>query len=764
MPSSIRRSVRSRFFLLLAGWLVAPTVALGQETGVAGTVQDPGGTPLSGATVELIGPRGRIAVTTTDAEGNYTLDAPAPGAYTLSVTRAGLQPVQFAVRVGNEHARQNVAMGSFLTELVVTATRAREKIESVPAAITVVGRNEVQDDRKALNVDESLKYVPGVRVENELGSMSRTRIIIRGTGTRANSPAGSGIRGIKVLVDGIPKNNAGGSAQDLTNIDLLSVDHIEVLRGPSSALYGNQSGGVVNLITEEGPPVPFAAYRQTVGSYGLFGEHLKFGGQDGNLNFRLSGYRVDQTGYRQQSAFFNTGFDTKTRFTIDERSSLTAVVSFDRNYERSPGPLTQQQFDQDPRQASPTFLQNDVHALTDELRLGVIYRRDIAGTGSLELTGYYTPRHLGPFQQIGVRIPQDFTNRGGHARYLHAQPIFGLANRFTVGVEFQDTPITTGVFNSVTGAASSDLEEHATTIGAYALEELSVVPTLTLSAAARFDWVHFTSEDLTKAKGELERVYRKVTPKLGVLFQPLPSLATYATYSQGFEAPIIGELRITPDGSYGFNGALNEQTSDNYEIGARGAVFGDRLAFEAALFRQNVHDWISPSGLFPNNYFQNVGDVREYGVELGARVRPIRGVTLSAAYTYSDFSFSKYVSATTNYTGNRLPGIPQHMIMGEVEYRHALGLHAALEVKSASPFYFDDANTAANPRYTVVNLRAGYEFRRGRWGLKPFFAIANLTDQKYSEFALINDAARRYYNPLPGISFYGGLGVRYDQL
>jgi iron complex outermembrane receptor protein len=394
----------------------------------------------------------------------------------------------------------------------------------------------------------------------------------------------------------------------------------------------------------------------------------------------------------------------------------------------------------------------------------VIYRRDISNAGALELTGYYTPRHLGPFQQIGVRIPQDFTNRGGDARYLHVQPNFGLANRFTVGAEFQDTPITTGVFNSVTGAASSDLEEHATTIGAYVLEELSILPTLTLSGAARFDWVHFTSEDLTKAKGQVGRVYRKVTPKVGVTFQPLRSLATYATYSQGFEAPIIGELRITPDGSYGFNGALNEQTSDNYEVGARGAVFGDRLAFEAAFFRQNVHDWISPSGLFPNNYFQNVGDVREYGIELGARVRPIPGVTVNAAYTYSDFTFSKYVSATTNYTGNRLPGVPQHMIVGEVEYRHATGLHAAVEVKSASPFYFDDANTASNPRYTVLNLRTGYEFRRGRWELRPFFAITNLTDEKYSEFALINDAARRYYNPLSGLSFYGGLGVRYDQL
>lgn len=706
--NSVRRVASSAFFLLIFS---AGARAVQPETGpiVPGAVTDTGGAPLAGARVEQ-------------------------------------KPTE-------------------LTEtIVISGTRSATKVKDVPAAITVVSGEEVQQDRKALSLEESLKFVPGVRVEDELGSAGRTRIIIRGTGTRANSPAGSGVRGIKVLVDGIPKNNAGGSAQDLTDIDLEAVDRIEVLRGPSSALYGNQSGGVVNIITQEGQPTPFAEYRQTVGSYGLFREHAKVGGETGNLNYFFSGFRTDQSGYRQNSQFNNTGFNGKARFTLDPRSSLTAILGFDRNDERSPGPLTQARFDQDPKQADPTFLSNGVRAVTDELRLGLIYQRELLDHSSLELTGYYLPRHLGPFQQIGVRIPQDFMNRGAGARFLLGEPIFNLGNRLTVGADFQDTPITTGTFNSVTGAALAETEEHATTFGAYILEELNLLPNLVLSGAGRIDWVHFTSENLTKAAGQAGRLYEKFTPRIALTFSPVRTLSTYASFSQGFEAPVIGELRTLPGGAFGFNSALNPQTSNNYEVGARGTVIADRLDFEIAGFRQDVHDLISPIGLFPNNSFQNVGQVREYGVEVGARLRLIRGLTAGLAYTYSDFKFQDFVSGTADYSGNKLPGVPDHMFAGELRYRHSSGIHAAAEVQAASPIYADNANSFSVPRYTVFNASAGYDYERGNLKLEPFILVKNLTDQKYSQFALINDSGKRYYNPLPGLSVYGGLKVGYQGL
>ena len=753
--------------LFIVGILATTAGAALAQSGltISGAITDPRESPIPGARISLLDAAGEsIAEATTSAAGTYELHPPSSGRYVLAASVDGYLPSRAAVEVEDRSVRRNLTLKptELMETIVVSGSRSATRVRDVPAAITVVSGEEVQQDRKALSLEESLKFVPGVRVEDELGSAGRTRIIIRGVGTRANSPAGSGVRGVKILVDGIPKNNAGGSAQDLTNIDLEAVDHIEVLRGPSSALYGNQSGGVINIITQEGQPTSFAEFRETVGSYGLFREHAKVGGDNGNLSYFISGFRTNQSGYRQNSAFNNTGFSSKVRFAVDNRSSVTAVFGFDRNDERSPGPLTQARFDQDPKQADPTFLASGVRAVTDELRLGVIYQRQFFEHSSLELTGYYLPRHLGPFQQIGVRIPQDFMNRGLGGRFTLGEALFQFGNRLTFGVDFQDTPITTGTFSSTTGAALAETEEHATTFGAYVLEELSLLPNLVLSAAGRFDTVHFSSENLTKASVQANRLYQKFTPRVALTFSPLKTVSAYASFSQGFEAPVIGELRTLPGGAFGFNSALNPQTSNNYEVGARGAVVADRLDFEVAAFRQDVHDLISPSGLFPNNSFQNVGQVRQYGVEVGALLRVVRGLTARLAYTYSDFRFEDFVSGTTRFSGNRLPGVPDHMFAGELRYHHSTGIHAAAEVQAASPIYADNANSFSVPRYTVFSASAGYDYQRGNLRLEPFLLVKNFTDQKYSQFALINDTAKRYYDPLPGISLYGGLKVGYQ--
>ncbi len=582
-----------------------------QPVELSGTVRGPSDTLVGGAAVTLISDQtGEARTDTTDQRGAYRFSGLMAGRYTLRSTAPGFRQLIRPVAVGGRAAQvMNLTLdAAVLREVVVTATRAEQEIAKVPAAINVITRDEIQLGRAATHLEESLRRIPGVRVEDELGGTSRTRIIIRGVGTRANSPAGSGVRGVRVLVDGIPKNNGGGSAQDLINLDLESAERIEVLKGPSSALYGNQSGGVVNIITEDGRPGGFFNFRQTVGSYGLFREHLKFGGESDKLNYFASAVRTDQDGYRAQSYYNNTGFQAKLRYSIDAKSNLTALIGFDRQFQKSPGPLTEAQFVQDPRQADSAFAVNNVRSTVEEFRVAAIYRRELFGQDALEVTGYYIPRHLGPFQQIGVRIPQDFTNRGGGVRYLYAGPLGRLANRLTIGAEFQNTPITTGTFNSATGAAAAELEENSVIFGAYILEELSLRDNLQLTLAGRFDNVHFTSENLTRATPPSSRLFQKFTPKAGITYQPVRAVSLYGTYGKGFEAPVLGELRTLPGGVFGFNADLEPQVSHNYEVGARAEPL-PWLAFQVAVFRQDVRDFISPFGTFPNNSFQNVGKV-----------------------------------------------------------------------------------------------------------------------------------------------------------
>jgi iron complex outermembrane receptor protein len=752
---------------LLAG-LALPGAARAQQTPaatVSGVVRLADGSAAPGVSVQL---SDRTTLSTrearSDAQGRFTFTLVPPGSYELKASGAGPFAAARGVTIdtaGTYAADVTLERRYALNAVVVTGTRTEQRLDRVPSAVSVVGQAAIQQGTRGVSIEESLKRVPGVRVEDELGTGGRTRIVIRGTGTRANSPAGSGVRGVKVLVDGIPKNNAGGSAQDLMDIDLESMGRIEVVKGPSSALYGNQSGGVVNLLTEEPPPTPFGSFRQTVGSYGLTREHLKFGGWKGNFSYLVSGFVSDLSGYRQNSRFRDGGFHSKLRFLLDDRSDLTMVASFDRNYQQSPGTLTLAQMQLDPRQADSTFLASRVRSVVEELRLGLTYHRsEIFGHDGAEVTGYYLPRHLGPFYQIGVRIPQDFTNRGVNARYFRTDSVGGHDNRVTLGADFQNTPITTGTFSLTTGAASAETEEHASTLGVYAVEELGLLDALRLSLAGRYDWIRFSSENLTRpTAGMASRTFQRATPKVGLTYEPLTALSVYATVSAGFETPIIGELRTLPGGAFGFNDALDPQTSTNYEVGARGRI-GGRLALESALYRQDIKNMINPIGTFPNNSFQNVGRVRQLGAELGVDVTLLPPLSAYGAYTYSDFTIQDFRSGTLDLSGKRLPGVPKSSYFGELRYRLPTGMYAVVDLQHSGSFFVNNANAAANPAYTVVNSHVGAsDVPLGRLRLSPALGVNNIGNTDYSAFALINDARSHYFNPLPRTNAYGSVTI-----
>lgn len=748
---------------LLVVALSLPTPAWAQVGSVAGVVRNFPGEPVADAQVRLVhAVSGALRGTTTDESGRYAFSGVAPGRYRLEASVRGFQRTTVPVVVEEPRAYEvDVTLDLvMLDRIVVTATRDERAVGTVASAVSVVDQSEIQRAQKQINLSESLVRVPGVRVEDELGTVGRTRIIVRGTGTRANSPAGSGVRGVKVLIDGIPKNNAGGSAQDLLNVDFGAIERIEVLRGPSSALYGNQSGGVVNIITEEGPADPFVTYRQTAGAFGLFREQLKFGGRSGDFGYLIDVFRTDQEGFRVHSSNHSTGFHSKFTYTIDDRSQLTTIASYEQLDQETPGPLTKEQFEENPEQADPVFIENEVRSKVDEFRLGMIYERMLNDTDELSLTGYYIPRHLGPFKQIGVRIPQDFMNRGAAVRYTRGAPIGGLGNRLTVGVDFQDTPITTGVFLTSDGTAAAELEEQGTTWGFYLQEELEIRPELILSLGGRYDRMEFSSRNLARATDRAERTFEEATPKVGLTFLPTPDVSLYASYSRGFEAPILGELRTLPGGEFGFNENLDSQKSTNWEVGARGQLLG-RVSFDMAFFRQDVEDLISPIGTFPNNSFQNVGEVDQKGFELASTVVLTPTLAASASYTWSDFVFDRFVTDGTDLSGNELPGVPPQTFFGEIRWSHASGLFAALSAKWADEFFFDNENTAFNDEYTVLGLRLDYTTDVGSVRLAPFLGIENLTDEEYSEFGLINDSRERFYNPLPGTHAYGGVSVTF---
>lgn len=661
---------------------------------------------------------------------------------------------------------------TYLETVVVSATRSQESLASVPTAVTVVDKATIQEMQRGNNLEESLKGVPGVLLRDQLGGSSRVTISIRGAGATLSD----GGRGIRLFVDGIPKNNAGGSAQDFINIDLSAAENIEVVRGPSSALYGNQAGGVISITSESGGPRPAFDLSQVVGSYGFWRTHAKGGGQsgDGKFNYFGAAFKTGLDGFRVNSNHDNAGFTARLGMTIDPQSSVTAVLGYDNLTQRAPGTLTAAEVASNPRQANPVAVTLGGNSSSlDEFRFGATYRRQFA-SAQLEATGYYTPRGIAYLYNETRRTNQIFVNRGASARLV--QPaLFGTPIRLTAGVDYQNTPITTGNFGrantSLAGQTLSELEETANTVGPYVLADVALGDRVSASVGARYDRIMFTAENLIRpADGKADIVYEQLSPRLGVTVRAADGLALYANYNQGFEAPILGELRNSParDGEFVGNRSVKPFDVRSFEIGARGQI-GRRVSYEAAVYRQRTNNLIVSqsflrlpplTGQF--NAFVNAGKVEQNGIEFGATLRPHRAVTLGTAYTFTDFTYREFVSGGVVFSGRTVPGVPGHNVQASATYRPGRGLTVSGDVQRVGRFFLNDLNTAENDAYLLANVRIGYDVRLGRGlHLSPWVSGLNLRDKVYSAQTQPNAAAGRYFNPLPGRTFLAGLRFWY---
>ena len=744
-----------------------------------GQVLTAAGNPVPRATVELLDAGGRIERTTrSDESGRFSLAAPAAGRFRLRATSLGYLPsvVDIDLTTGAETS-VNITLEeapSVLSQVVVSATRSGQELAKVPASVSVVSQDVIQGTgRRNTSIEEVLRTVPGVVIRDQLGGASRATIAIRGAG----SSNAFGVRSIRLLIDGIPKNNAGGSGQDLANLDISSISSIEVLRGPASTLYGNQAGGVVAMTSETGGETR-RQLQVLGGSYGFARVHAKATGEafNGSLSYLTSAWRTQQDGYRDNSNFDQTGFSSKFVYRPDARNTLTAVMSYDNLGQDVSGGLTEVEMKATPRIADSTSFARvngvrlDNFGRFDEFRFGLNVFRSLTGTEQLETQIFYVPRtiHTGP--ALTQFIQQSFSNRGVSTRLLSTRALGSIGSRFTTGVDFHDTPIQTATTGragtTAAGTAFSAFDEQATAVGVYALEELAFGNNLTFTAGARYDNIRFKQQNKLRKDQTKPRKFTRVTPKLGLTYRINPNLSTYANFSESFEAPVIGQLRNSPspDGEFVTNQVVKPLSIQTYEIGTRGVV--GRGSFELALFNQKLRDQqvnvnfvrVAPlTGQFAA--LVNAAEVKQKGVEAGAKFAVTSALALAGTYTYSDFRFERYVAGTNDFGGNELPGIPKHNGFLELRYKDARGLTGGIEYQSVGKFFLNDANLVENPAYQLVNLRAGWARQLGRAEFAPFVAVNNLFSEEYSSQPQINAGAGRFFNPLPGINYSAGLKV-----
>jgi iron complex outermembrane recepter protein len=662
-----------------------------------------------------------------------------------------------------------------LPPAVVSVTRANPPINRIPQAVQLLDKDQISVARPTWGLDEALVTVPGVYAANRYNFSLDQRISIRGFGARS----AFAVRGIKVLVDGIPQTLPDGQGQ-LTNLELGAADRIEILRGSASALFGNASGGVISIWTD--PTAPQTIRQDVRILFGTFDRDLNrnWSKWQSSTSFRVGSgsalvtvSRLDYTGQRQHSDADFRNLNSRWHFPLASGWSLaaTADLGWDPRAD-NPGALTAAEMARNPDSAAAINLTRVAGKDVTQGQGGVTLRRAFAGGGEASLTVFGIARNLKNPTTFAY-IDLDRVAYGARASVSRPLPLGRVDHRLTAGIDFQRQRDDRHNFGNNAGQPDTvralDQLERVTEVGPFVQSALQLTPHVTVTGGLRYDWVNFRADDrLVTASNPDDsgsRLMRALSGAFGVAVTPSDAVTVYGNVGTSFETPTTTELTNRPNSAGGFNPTLQPQKATNYEVGVRGDLVG-RLNYSVALFQAEVRDeligYAYPPPTSPGRvFFENAGKSRHRGVELGTELEVRSGLNLTTTWTYSDFRYTSYTTGTHVLDGRPLPGIPQHWLHFLLQARPAFARGGWVEVEethSSGYVVNDTLNTQTGPWWTT-NVRLGWDGTAGSLRLRPFVGLNNVWNRFYVASVVINAANGRYYEPAPGRNLYVGFSL-----
>ncbi|HEX9349522.1 MAG TPA: TonB-dependent receptor [Gemmatimonadales bacterium] len=671
-----------------------------------------------------------------------------------------------------------------LPPTTVSVTRTDVPLTKVPLSIHTVDRTEISRAKPTWGLDEALANVPGVFVANRYNFSQDQRISIRGFGARS----AFAVRGIKILVDGIPQTLPDGQGQ-LTNLELGEVDHIEVLRGSVSALYGNASGGVISIWTK-----PHDVAHVNEEARFVTGRFDQRSGRSWNkwqttTSMRIRGAsalltvsRLDYEGERDHSAADQRVLNARVQLPMGSRWSLALVTDVgDSPRADNPGSLTLAELRAN-RDTVPVLNRNrNAGKAVTQFQTGATLRRTMTNGGEAAITIFGLTRSLqNPITTTYIDL--DRVDYGARASVTYPMALGSLVHRLTAGFDFQRQRDDRKNFNYLNTPGDSakadtvrslDQLEHVTEIGPFVQSALELSSRTTLTTGLRYDWVKFAVQDHlitppSNPDGSGDRLMRALSGSFGIAVNPSSRATLYANVGSSFETPTTTELANSATGTGGFNPDLKPQHARNYEVGARGSLGrGQRLGFTIAVFQADVRDALIPYEIqAPRFYYRNAGSTRHRGVEVSSVLTIVPGVRLNAVWTYADYRYRRYsftVSDTIVHTldGRALPGIPQNWLNLTLGAQPAAfhGAWAEVQQTRSSGYLVSDTLSARAAPWWSTNVRVGWEGTTGGMRLAPFVGINNAFNHLYVSSVVINAARDRFYEPAPGRNVYVGLSV-----
>ena len=646
-----------------------------------------------------------------------------------------------------------------LEEVIVSITKIRDSIKNTPYSISANDYSNFQNNAQQFYLSEYIERIPGVFISNDNNFAQDSRISIRGFGSRANF----GIRGIKLIVDGVPETTPDGQSQ-IDNLNLELIKNIEVIRGTSSSLYGNSSAGVIKIKSITDFDKNFSKISYSTGSHIQVKKQAFFGIKNKNSYYTVLLGETKAKGYRSYSDFKNSNFNLNFKKNFSENSWLNVNFNIVSSpYAKDAGGLTLNEVTDNRTQARKRNLQYKTEEDINHYKFSSSFNNEISKSVLFSTYTFFSKRYYNgkiPVENGGaIKLNRDYWGIG-----LNFQ--INSRAKTHIGIDFGNQNDLRKRFNNIKGEIGDlvlNQYEKFKNFGIYFVNNFQI-KNFTINSGFRYDLNRIEMEDLISENINLhdQITLKSFNPSLGINFKINKNSRVFINTSSGFETPTLNEYSATPIGT-GFNKDLKSQKNMGYELGASLFNLSKKFSLDIVFFESVTNDEVLSyeDENFPDQkFYNNAGKSKRKGIEIAGLLK-LNNTILSSSYSSGDYYFKDFSENSNDYSGNKIPGIPKNIFTLSLEHRTKNNVFLNFNFKNIGEIYADNSNVTKIDKFNTLNFKMGKEFEVSKSVIYPFLIINNIFQSEYFDNIRINAFGGRYYEPAPKRTIFGGIRVTF---